>query len=109
MMLQRGEWQGQRVLDPVTVLRGTREVGGARLDKSLMLPMRYSAGMMLGGKPAGLYGVDTHHAFGHLGFSNILCWADPQRDLAVSIVSSGKPVISTHICLLYTSPSPRDS
>ncbi len=103
MMLQRGEWQGQCVLDPVTVLRGTREVGGARLDKSLMLPMRYSAGMMLGGKPAGLYGVDTHHAFGHLGFSNILCWADPQRDLAVSIVSSGKPVISTHIVPLLFS------
>ncbi|WP_372764759.1 serine hydrolase domain-containing protein [Litorivivens sp.] len=103
MMLDRGEWQGQRVLDPVTVLRGTREVGGARLDKSLMLPMRYSAGMMLGGKPAGLYGVDTHHAFGHLGFSNILCWADPQRDLAVSLVSSGKPVISSHIVpLLFT-------
>lgn len=97
MMLDRGEWQGKRVLDPVTVLRGTREVGGARLDKSLMLPMRYSAGMMLGGKPAGLYGVDTHHAFGHLGFSNILCWADPQRDLAVSLVSTGKPVISTHL------------
>ena len=97
MMLGRGEWQGKQVLDPVTVLRGTREVGGARLDKSLKLPMRYSAGMMLGGKPAGLYGVDTHHAFGHLGFSNILCWADPQRDLAVSLVSTGKPVISTHI------------
>ena len=26
-----------------------------------------------------LYGRDTEHAFGHLGFTNILGWADPER------------------------------
>ncbi|MFT5575874.1 MAG: CubicO group peptidase (beta-lactamase class C family) [Bermanella sp.] len=97
MMLDRGQWQGKQVLSPLSVLRGTREVGGARIDQSLKLPMRYSAGMMLGGNPVGLYGRKTHHAFGHLGFSNILCWADPERDMSVSILTTGKPVIGSHL------------
>jgi len=97
MMLDRGQWQGKQVLSPLSVLRGIREVGGARLDQSLKLPMRYSAGMMLGGNPMGLYGRKTHHAFGHLGFSNILCWADPQRDMSAAIVTTGKPVIGSHL------------
>ncbi len=100
MMLDRGMWQGKQVLNPLSVLRGIREVGGARLDKSLKLPMRYSAGMMLGGSPVGLYGRKTHHAFGHLGFSNILCWADPQRDMSAAILTSGKPVIGSHLLSL---------
>ena len=97
MMLDRGQWRDQQVLSPLSVLRGVREVGGARFDKSLMLPMRYSAGMMLGGKPVGMYGRDTHHAFGHLGFSNIFCWADPERDIACAILTTGKPVIGPHL------------
>ncbi len=97
MMLDRGQWQDKPVLSPLSVLRGVREVGGARLDKSLKLPMRYSAGMMLGGHPVGLYGRKTHHAFGHLGFSNILCWADPERDMSAAILTTGKPVIGSHL------------
>lgn len=97
MMLNRGQWQGKSVLSPLSVLRGIREVGGARLDQSLKLPMRYSAGMMLGGNPVGLYGRKTHHAFGHLGFSNILCWADPERDMSATILTTGKPVIGSHL------------
>lgn len=97
MMLDRGQFKGKQVLSPLSVLRGIREVGGARLDQSLKLPMRYSAGMMLGGNPAGLYGRKTHHAYGHLGFSNILCWADPQRDMSAAILTTGKPVIGSHL------------
>lgn len=97
MMLDRGQWQDQQVLSPLSILRGVREIGGARFDKSLMLPMRYSAGMMLGGKPAGMYGRNTHHAFGHLGFANIFCWADPERDISCAILTTGKPVIGSHI------------
>ena len=36
-------------------------------------------GFMLGGRTFSLYGPDTTHAFGHLGFTNVISWADPER------------------------------
>jgi CubicO group peptidase (beta-lactamase class C family) len=53
--------------------------------------------MMLGGNPVGLFGPMTGHAFGHLGFSNIFCWADPERDISVSLLTSGKPIVGPHL------------
>ncbi|MFQ3200374.1 MAG: CubicO group peptidase (beta-lactamase class C family) [Zhongshania sp.] len=97
MLLQAGEWQGKKIFTPLTVNRAVREMGKPQFDRSLVLPMRYSAGMMLGMSPVGLYGPKTHYAFGHLGFSNIICWADPERDIAVSILTTGKPVIGNHL------------
>lgn len=98
MLLQGGQWEGKRIFTPLTVNRATREMGKPQFDHSLIvLPMRYSAGMMLGMNPLGLYGPKTHYAYGHLGFSNILCWADPERDIAVSLLTSGKPVIGNHL------------
>jgi CubicO group peptidase (beta-lactamase class C family) len=44
-----------------------------------------------------LYGLDTEHAFGHLGFTNIVGWADPERQLAGAILTSGKPLIYPEI------------
>ena len=41
-----------------------------------------------------LFGPDTPQAFGHLGFTNIFSWADPERRLAVALVTSGKPVLN---------------
>jgi CubicO group peptidase (beta-lactamase class C family) len=63
--------------------------------------MRYSAGFMLGGSPVGMYGPDTHYAYGHLGLSNVMCWADPARDISVAILNTGKPVLSNHIVALF--------
>jgi CubicO group peptidase (beta-lactamase class C family) len=40
-----------------------------------------------------LYGLDTQHAFGHLGFTNILAWADPERATSVAVINSGKPIV----------------
>jgi CubicO group peptidase (beta-lactamase class C family) len=97
MMLNHGEWQGRQILQPLTVHRATHILGRAEMDKSLMVPMRYSAGFMLGGNPIGIYGLNSQYAYGHLGFSNILCWADPQRDISVAILNSGKPVVGPHI------------
>lgn len=97
MLLNHGYWEGTRILDPLTVHQATRPLGGFQFDRSLMLPMRYSAGFMLGGSPLGIYGKDTQYAFGHLGFANIFCWADPQRDIAVSIMNTGKPVLGPHL------------
>ena len=57
----------------------------------ILLPMSYSMGFMLGTDPVGLYGFRCGKAFGHVGLSNILAWADPQRDLSVALMNSGKP------------------
>jgi CubicO group peptidase (beta-lactamase class C family) len=31
-----------------------------------------------------------------VGFANTFSWADPERRLAVALLASGKPVLSTH-------------
>ena len=97
MLLNHGRWQGKQILDPLTVHRAVRPLGKTELDKTLMLPMRYSAGFMLGGSPIGIYGKDTQYAYGHLGYSNIFCWADPQRDISVSPMNTGKPTLGPHL------------
>ena len=97
MLLQQGQWQGKQIITPLSVYRLTVEASRPQRDQSLMFPMRYSAGTMLGGRIFGMYGRNTPYAFGHLGFSNILCWADPQRDISVAVLNNGKPVIGSHL------------
>lgn len=97
MLLNGGTYNGVKIFDPKTVLRATIESSRMSVDTTLLAPMRYSTGFMLGANPVGLFGPMTGHAFGHLGFSNIFCWADPQRDISVSILSTGKSVVGTHI------------
>ena len=97
MLLDHGQWQGKKILDPLTVHRATREVGKMRIDKTLFLPMRYSAGAMLGANPVGFYGRNSHHAYGHIGLSNIFCWVDPERAISVAILNTGKPVLGPHL------------
>ncbi|MBC7750109.1 MAG: serine hydrolase, partial [Candidatus Saccharibacteria bacterium] len=86
-----------KIFDPKTVLRATIETSRMSIDSTLLAPMRYSTGFMLGANPVGLFGPMTSNAFGHIGFSNIFCWADPQRDISVSILNSGKSVVGTHL------------
>lgn len=100
MLLDYGRWQGQQIMQPLTVHRAIQEAGKAEIDASLKVPMRYSPGFMLGGSPAGIYGKDSHYAYGHLGLSNVFCWADPQRDISVAILNSGKPVLGSHMAAL---------
>ncbi|NND66280.1 MAG: hypothetical protein HKN19_01720, partial [Halioglobus sp.] len=47
--------------------------------------------------PFGIYGKDTEYAYGHLGYANIFGWADPQRDIAVSLMNTGKAVLGPHL------------
>lgn len=97
MLLNGGEYEGVRVFDPRTIRRATLEVSRPEFDATLLMPMRYSMGMMLGNKPFGLYGPFTKRAFGHLGFTSIFCWADPDRDTSVSILTSGKALVGPHL------------
>jgi len=96
-LLDGGELDGVRVFDPLTVRRAVAEVGKPEIDRSLLVPLRYSAGMMLGNSPWGLYGPDTAKAFGHLGFANIVAWADRERDISVALLNTGKLVAGVHM------------
>jgi CubicO group peptidase (beta-lactamase class C family) len=105
MMLNRGELDGQRVFKPETIAEATRPYGHITIDRTLLLPIRFSAGMILGEWPLGLYGQDCPNAFGHLGFLTILSWADPDRDIAVSFLNTGKslavPGVLAAVRVLY--------
>jgi len=97
MLLDNGRYKDKQIMAPLTVYRAVQEAGKARLDGSLKLPLRYSPGFMLGGNPAGMYGRNSHFAYGHVGLANIICWADPERDIAVSITNTGKPILGPQI------------
>lgn len=100
MLLDGGVWEGKQVLQPETVRKAVEPFGRMRFDRLLRLPMRYSRGMMLGHPAVSLYGHQNALAFGHLGFLNILCWADPERDISVSLITTGKAAIGPHLAPL---------
>ncbi len=84
---------GTQIWEPRTLRRALTEQSYLEVDRSLGFPTRFSYGLMLGSKRLSLYGPDTERAFGHLGFTNILAWADPERALSVALITSGKPVL----------------
>jgi len=96
-LLDGGRLGRTRVFQPLTVRRAVAEVGKPEIDRSLLLPLRYSAGMMLGASPWGLFGPGTSKAYGHLGFANTLLWADPERAISVALLTTGKVVLGTHM------------
>ncbi|MGH8461295.1 MAG: serine hydrolase domain-containing protein [Stenotrophobium sp.] len=95
MLLNGGELGGVRIFKPETVAEAVRPIGRIQFDGTLKLPLRTSAGFMLGETPFGLYGPMCRQAFGHLGFITVLCWADPQRDISVALLNTGKSVSPT--------------
>ncbi len=88
-----GTLDGSRFFDRKTIRRATSEQSYYEIDFTLGAPARWGLGIMLGG-PVSLFGLGTHHAFGHLGFTNILGWGDPERRIGVAILNSGKPMLS---------------
>lgn len=100
MLLDEGIWQGQRLFKPETLARAIKPAHKLTFDWTLKLPMRYSEGFMLGGNPVGMYGPMTGQSYGHLGFMNILGWADPRREIAAGLLVTGKAVLGGHILAL---------
>ncbi|MES1948610.1 beta-lactamase class C and other penicillin binding protein [Salinisphaera sp. C84B14] len=100
MMLDGGRYDGRQVMQPDTIRRAIKPAVRLRYDHTLKIPMRYSEGLMLGVNPFGLYGPMTGSAYGHLGFMNILGWADPDRDIAVSLLVTGKSILGGHLLAL---------
>ncbi|MEC7815626.1 MAG: serine hydrolase domain-containing protein [Pseudomonadota bacterium] len=97
MMLDGGVWNGHRICSEVTVRRAIQQFGSLQIDRTMMIPMRFSAGMMLGGNPVGLWGPQSRYAFGHVGLINKFCWADPARDISVSLLNTGFPIVGHHL------------
>ena len=88
-----GQLDGVRVMKPETIAHALTEQSHLEFDNSLGFPTRFSYGLMLGAARISLYGADTQHAFGHLGFTNILSWADPERAISVAVINNGKPIV----------------
>lgn len=100
-LLDGGKWEALRVFEAGTVRRATAEQSYMELDFTLGLPIRYGLGFMLGAKNVSLYGPDTPEAFGHVGLTNIVSWADPERQIAAAILTSGKPFVSLDVLRMF--------
>ncbi len=94
VLLAGGEDGGVRVFGRRTVRRAIAEQSYLEIDSFLGLPVRYGMGFMLGTDALSLYGASSGRAFGHVGFTNVIAWADPDRDLAVGLMTSGKPFVT---------------
>jgi CubicO group peptidase (beta-lactamase class C family) len=94
LLLSGGELGGARIFSESTIRRAVAPQTPGQIDRMIFLPMSYSMGFMLGTDPVGLYGFRCGRAFGHVGLSNILAWADPDRDISVALMNSGKPLFA---------------
>lgn len=97
-LLDEGRFEGRQVFAPETVRRALapdRRHGS--IDRTIGIPIRYSPGFMLGHAGIGLYGINRHRTFGHLGLSSTLTWARPDTGSVVCLVTTGKPVLGPHI------------
>lgn len=92
LLLNGGELDGVRVLRQRTVHRAINETAYMELDTTIGLPIRYGVGLHLGSPWVSVFGFGMPHAFGHMGFVHVYGFADPDRDLAVGIMTSGKPI-----------------
>lgn len=97
MMKNGGVWNGKKICDPLTIKRSVQEYGSLQIDRTMMVPMRYSAGMMLGGNPVGIWGPMSGSAYGHIGLINKMCWVDEARDISCSLLTTGISFVGHHI------------
>jgi CubicO group peptidase (beta-lactamase class C family) len=101
LLLAGGTLDGVEVFEPRTIRRAVQEQSYLEFDMTLVLPLRYAMGFMLGGHTLSLYGPNTAAAFGHIGFTNIVTWADPDRQVSGALMTSGKPIIYPEIYYLH--------
>ena len=104
MLLNGGELNGTRILEPRTIRRATAEQSWMEPDSKLIAPIRYSQGFMLGADYVSVFGPDTDKVFGHIGLTNVFAWADPERQIAGALMTSGKPLVYPEIWSCYSLP-----
>ncbi len=94
LLLQGGTLDGVRIYEGRTVRRAVAEQSYLIVDSFLGLPVRYGMGFMLGSEAFSLYGPHSAKAYGHIGFTAVSVYADPERAISVAILTSGKPFIT---------------
>jgi CubicO group peptidase (beta-lactamase class C family) len=97
LLLRGGKLDGVRIMEERTIRRARNETAWLEMDFTLGVPVRYGVGLMLGDRYVSPFGPNTERAFGHLGFINCFGWADPDRDISVGLLTSGKPALSRHL------------
>jgi CubicO group peptidase (beta-lactamase class C family) len=100
-LLDGGRHEGKEIFDRRCVRHAVAEQSWLEIDFTLIFPIRYGLGFMLGSKGPGLFGRDAEHAFGHVGLSNVFCWADPERKLSVALLNTGKPIAARHVIPMF--------
>lgn len=104
MLLDGGRANGAQILQPRTIRRATAEQAWMEPDLMLIVPIRYSQGFMLGADYVSVFGPDTDKVYGHIGLTNVVGWADPERQIAAAIMTNGKPLIYPELWTFYTIP-----
>lgn len=97
MLRVGGTWEGRRVFDRRTIRRAISETSWSEPDAVLVFPVRYGIGFMLGAKVWSFYGPNTPSVFGHLGFTNVLAWADPDREISAALLCNGNPFLTPEL------------
>ena len=92
---------GTRVLQTKTIQNAVTDVTPVQLDGTFGFPIRYGLGVMMGGMRFSLFGLNTRGAFGHLGFTGVVVYADPVRELAVAFLNTGKPMLAPGMVRWY--------
>ena len=96
-LLDRGLYESRQIFEERTIRQATDPQTGWELDYTLMIPIPYGLGFMLGSRSVGVFGFDNPQAFGHVGLSNVFTYADPERQLSVALLTTGKPILGFHI------------
>jgi CubicO group peptidase (beta-lactamase class C family) len=99
MLRLGGGFDSAPIFETATIERATKAQHFSEFDSVIRLPIDYGLGFMLGNDLVSLFGPRTGGAFGHMGFTNILVWADPRRQLSGAFLSSGKPLMTPEILL----------
>ena len=97
LLLRGGTLDGVKVFDERTIARAVAPQGRRQIDRIILLPLRYGLGFMLGSRTLSFFGRRSARAFGHLGFTNVLAWADPERDISVAFMNNGKPFVTPEL------------
>jgi CubicO group peptidase (beta-lactamase class C family) len=97
LLLGGGVLDGVRIFPSAPLAAARRVTSRWRIDRILLVPVRHGEGLMLGAPHLSPYGPGTPEAFGHVGFMPLICWADPQRDIAAALLTSGKLLADTHL------------
>ena len=83
MLAGDGEIDGKRLLSTGTLMQAT-EIQNTRIDGVVPFPMRWRLGYHLAATTRGI----LPNGFGHFGFGGSGAWADPERQLAVAMVTN---------------------